>query len=282
MMFKRLVVCLNTELRCNMCINPCMPASRDFQPVPCGKCMECKKRLIHSWAFRIAQEEKRAITSHFLTLTYDTENVPVTQRGYFSLWKRDVQLYFKRLRKAHTKSGQISPIKYFLCGEYGGSSKRPHYHIILFNAELADIEAAWQLGSIYYGTVTIPSIYYTCKYMMKTQPKFKKGDRQPEFRLMSKGLGELYTTNKKNQSWHKADIENRLYLNLTDGKKIAMPRYYKDKMFTEEEREIAAYAGLLKAKKLAEKDKLNPEQKHERILTSWLAIQFEAKSRHKV
>ena len=33
--------------------------------------------------------------------------------------------------------------------------------------------------------------------------------------------------------WHKDDLENRMYCVLRDGKKISMPRYYKDKMYTE-------------------------------------------------
>jgi len=34
------------------------------------------------------------------------------------------------------------------------------------------------------------------------------------------------------KKWHKSDLENRMYVNLEDGKKIAMPRYYKDKIYT--------------------------------------------------
>jgi hypothetical protein len=32
--------------------------------------------------------------------------------------------------------------------------------------------------------------------------------------------------------WHKSDLENRMYLTLEGGKKIAMPRYFKDKIYT--------------------------------------------------
>lgn len=31
--------------------------------------------------------------------------------------------------------------------------------------------------------------------------------------------------------WHLADPLNRMYLNIGDGKKAAMPRYYKDKIY---------------------------------------------------
>lgn len=36
--------------------------------------------------------------------------------------------------------------------------------------------------------------------------------------------------------WHKADLLNRMYVNLPDGKKASMPRYYKDKIYNHWER----------------------------------------------
>lgn len=37
--------------------------------------------------------------------------------------------------------------------------------------------------------------------------------------------------------WHTADVENRLYCVIEDGKKISMPRYFKDKMYTPDQRQ---------------------------------------------
>lgn len=39
-------------------------------------------------------------------------------------------------------------------------------------------------------------------------------------------------------NWHKNDLENRMYINIGDGKKAAMPRYYKLKIYTHEEKSI--------------------------------------------
>lgn len=38
-------------------------------------------------------------------------------------------------------------------------------------------------------------------------------------------------------AWHHKDQDNRMYCNIEDGKKIAMPRYYKNKIYTDEQRE---------------------------------------------
>jgi len=52
-----------------------------------------------------------------------------------------------------------------------------------------------------------------------------------EFALMSKGLGAGYLTPNMIK-WHtRGNIENKVYLPLKDGKKAAMPRYYKDKLY---------------------------------------------------
>lgn len=42
--------------------------------------------------------------------------------------------------------------------------------------------------------------------------------------------------------WHKKSLLDRMYINIGDGKKAAMPRYYKDKIYSHAERsEIAGY-----------------------------------------
>lgn len=219
-------------------------------PVPCGKCPNCLKRRISGWSFRLMQEEKISMSAHFITLTYDTQHVPITRNGFMDIRKRDVQLFFKRLRKSMAKTEVTKtknpvhtlPIKYYVAGEYGGKTKRPHYHAIIFNCKPELIEAAWQLGSVHYGQVSVASVGYTLKYMSKPKkiPMHKNDDRTPEFSLMSKGLGASYlSANAKN--WHMANLDDRMHLIIEDGKKIAMPRYYKDKIYTEEQRKRIAH-----------------------------------------
>lgn len=187
--------------------------------VPCGKCPACGKNRVSQWSFRLLQEEKRSSSAHFLTLTYDTSRVPITRNGFMSLDKVDVQKFLKRLRFAQAKISD-ERIKYYLVGEYGGKTKRPHYHAILFNAQLPLIQPAWDMGSIHYGDVQGASVGYTLKYMSKPRwrPLHSNDDRAPQFGLMSKGLGENYVTDAMKE-WHLSDPDNRMYCNLPDGKK---------------------------------------------------------------
>lgn len=203
--------------------------------VPCGKCPNCFKRRISAWSFRLMQQEKVSLRADFITLTYATEHVPITKKGFMNLNKRDPQLFMKRLRKLN-KDVKLS---YYLCGEYGSKTMRPHYHIILFNCDQTTIQTAWPLGQVHYGSVTEASVGYTLKYMSKPSriPLHANDDRQKEFALMSKGLGADYMTPAM-KFWHLNDAENRMYVNVDGNKKASMPRYYKDKIYGEDHRKI--------------------------------------------
>lgn len=210
-------------------------------------------------------ENRESTSAHFITLTYDAKNVPLTKTVRRSLCKTDLQKFFKRLRMNHSRLQQKiksygrkvekmvyetapKPIKYLAVGEYGGHSKRPHYHIILFNADVNQLQDAWKLGHIDYGQVSESSVGYTLKYLSKSCHigKSHKDDRHPTFAIQSKGLGSGYLTQKK-LLWHQKDLENRMYLNIPGGQKIAMPRYYKDRIYYRKEREQIAQKALEKS-----------------------------------
>lgn len=255
----------------------------DGRVIPCGKCYVCLKRKISGWCFRLTEEEKYHQDSLFITLTYDTKNVPFTRAGQMSLHKRDVQLFLKRLRKANSQGNATRSIKYFAVGEYGGFTRRPHYHLILFGAKIETIASAWGLGHVHYGFVSGASITYTLKYMFKRPVKHKRSDRrEKEFRIMSKGLGVGYTQKRNIIKWHKSKLDERMYLNLPGNVKIAMPRYYKDKIYSDEEREECSIYALKRNKVLQEQDTRTMEEKRQAVLQSFIALDLERISRCKV
>lgn len=252
-----------------ICMNPfTLSEDNGGHQVPCGKCYNCKRRRASTWSSRLMKEYERSESGYFITLTYDTKYIPITSKGFMSLDKKHLQQFFKRLRQWHGKN-HIS-IKYYAVGEYGGKTYRPHYHIILFNANIDFIEKSWSdcvnkkqqlfrpLGQIHYGTLTEASVGYTLKYISKAKriPLHNNDDRIPEFSLMSKGLGTNYLTEKMIQ-WHKAIPEERIYIKLKDGKKAPLPRYYKQKIYDESEKEKISFhwkkkSDLLKMQEIAE------------------------------
>jgi len=251
-------------------------------PVPCGRCPACYKRRVSSWSFRLMQQEKIAETAYFITLTYDTKHVPITDKGFMGLAKRDLQLFFKRLRKsqdakkAHRNwQGPHSPIRYYACGEYGGKTRRPHYHIIIFNAKLELIQPAWDKGQVHYGVVTGASVGYCLKYMSKVSKigKAEWDDRIPEFALMSKGLGANYLT-PQIVNWHRKDLMNRMYCNLQDGRKVSMPRYYKQKLYKWYELNMINEHVTLQRIEKQEKNPVNVRDHSEAIKSSFKRMEI--------
>lgn len=155
--------------------------------VPCGKCELCKKRRQREWFVRLNAEWKHSETAFFVTLTYDDAHLPCKD-GIVYVSKKDCQDFMKRLRKPLGNHR----ISYFLVSEYGDQFKRPHYHMILFNYPLIDLESvkksieeAWQNGLVSVGTVTCASINYCTKYILKDENK-KENCPVPCFMLSSR------------------------------------------------------------------------------------------------
>ena len=211
-----------------LCISPLTiprpngSGNKDVITVPCGKCISCLQKKRNEWYVRLKIEYKNYSSAYFVTLTYMDPGLKYNAEGMPVIDKRDCQLFMKKLRKT-----QKEEIKYFLVGEYGTITNRPHYHAIIFNLQgnqdtvHINLLKSWIHGLVHIGHVTDASIKYCTKYIIhETALK--------SFRLMSKGLGKSYVT--KNKKWHTADFR-RNYFPLQDGKKTALPRYLKDKIY---------------------------------------------------
>lgn len=233
--------------------------------VPCGKCPICHSNRKKDWQFRLEQELKAAETAHFITLTYDDDHIKRSETGQHTLDKTDVQKFLKRIRttqdRANIKSilkqykwksvkeakeliKEFSRIRYYLVGEYGTNTFRPHYHGIFFNIQddtLKNTEKIWKNGTIDIGSVTPQSINYVTSYCINPQRKLKV--KEPEFALMSRnpGIGASYITNKK---FHVENGETNV--RNQEGNHQRLPQYYKDKFFTKIHREyLSADSQLL-------------------------------------
>lgn len=244
------------------CIHPFQVRNDNNEhiPVPCGKCPPCLSRRASSWSFRLVNETKYHISQEFITLTYDTQHVPIVTGQYpMSLSKQHVQDFIKRVRKHNSDR-----IKYFAVGEYGSQKNRPHYHIIIFGASKEAIAKSWQFGQIYFGYDTSPAaIGYCLKYISKPGkvPETKNDRRTPEFQLVSKGMGIGYIT-EQSKKFHQSDLTNCV-LNIPGGSKImSMPRYYKQKIYTKEQLGILKGIQEAQAKiKELETEELTQDQK---------------------
>lgn len=237
------------------CLTP-FTKKGDTVPLPCGRCPSCTSNRASGWSFRLMKEAERSSSALFITLTYSPEYLPLTKNGFADLCKVDIQKFMKRLRKIMPHN---TTLKYYVAGEYGTKSFRPHYHMILYNLpleQIQDIEKVWKLGSVHIGQVEPASVGYTLKYISKPSriPLHKNDDRLKEFSLMSKRLGDNYLT-PNTITWHLSDFKNRLYLPLEDGKKAVMPRYYRERIYSKSElRYIGLYARRLEYQRNVDKN----------------------------
>ena len=245
--------------------------------ISCGKCPGCKLRRIQEWVHRLQEEDKVSRSAYFVTLSYAPHSVPISNKGFMTLSKTrfegkkqidsDLQRFFKALRKREPLQ-----IRYYACGEYGDTRMRPHYHLILFNVSDAvhigydnkgnklfrseNVLRSWMrdntlIGDVYMGQVTNDSIAYTAKYIDKEKkiPIHKNDDRVKEFSLMSKNLGRTFIQDydEDNKVWiPKSKIndyfkqhlgENFVHIN---GNKVPLARYYRNKIFSEHEKQLSA------------------------------------------
>ena len=212
--------------------------------VPCGKCVKCLARRRNHWSFRLFHQMKTSTSAAFITLTYNEENLPISPNGIPTLNKRDLQLFFKRLRKYEQAKGNREPIKYYAVGEYGSRYSRPHYHVIIFGVSRSTLlrsqtvmEGIWKAGVVDIAPCNIGTISYTTGYIMQGtwRPSSPIDDRVPHFSNMSKGLGQSYLT-PNTISYHKQRLETGLH--HPNGFFISMPRYYADKIFTKAEKKL--------------------------------------------
>lgn len=219
-------MCINIQTKKNpkFTSHPLQPYYISY---PCGKCPLCARKRLSNWIFRVQQEQKRALTSTFITLTYDDNHLPTNNTAN----KRDIQLFHKRLRK-YRKTIPFwdnYPLRYICVSEYGTkSTKRPHYHLIAFNyPDNKTIEKIWNNGFISQTPLTEERIKYTLKYISKPNQ-----DTRPTFQLTSQRIGSNYLTIPTIE-YHNRQIEN-CYIIKPDGHTMSIPKYYKTKLYSEE------------------------------------------------
>lgn len=208
--------------------------SKEFISVPCGKCVYCRMNKANAWAYRLRQERKSSVCSYFLTLTYSDEHLTYNDIGNPILVREDVTKFLKRFR-FYLDKVQVK-VRYYGCGEYGGETARPHYHVLLFFDKLigfdqvsASIYDAWQMGLYELSAVNDQRIHYTCKYMVKQVDFIEELDLVKPFSFMSRrpaiGYALLDNPSVRRRVRHDANMmifDDRHYLWL--------PRYYQLKL----------------------------------------------------
>lgn len=219
--------------------------------IPCGHCIGCRLDYSRSWADRMMLELETAGKGLFVTLTYDNDHLPISLSDddgiplAGTLCKDDVQRWMKRLRKAFSHLR----IRFYLAGEYGDRTFRPHYHCILFGIGLSDISdlrehgvnefgqryyisdsfaRIWNMGFILLSDVSWKTCAYVARYVTKKIGSYVLTrdylNQLPEFALMSRkpGLGRDYLDLHPDC----LDYQSISLLTAEGGLKISVPKYF--------------------------------------------------------
>jgi len=214
----------------------------ELRVVPCGRCPYCLQRRRTQWTQRLEYELRDHTTASFVTLTYNNSFVPIashseTSEILLSLCKRDLQLFFKRLRKLLS-----FPIRYYAIGEYGGNTERPHYHAIIFGLppHSPELQEAWtdpktkfSIGHTHCGAVTESSIAYVTAFHVGLNDLLDDYDQaiEPPFSTMSRmpGLGHSYIGRMR--EWHRSERPKDYSIPIYGQRRTATPRYFRDRIY---------------------------------------------------
>jgi len=185
------------------CLSPRIFNGREC---PCGGCSGCAASKKDEWITRLQLEDQSGVGRVCVTLTYSDENLPAGGNLSTAHYKD----FLRRLRKKLARAG-VTGLRFFLVGEYGEKTGRPHYHAILWGipAHLVPsigapdgktylalpkserVKFAWVYGHAYVDSLMLQdksAFEYVCKYLSKTKLELKelRRGRVREFQRMSK------------------------------------------------------------------------------------------------
>ena len=234
--------------------------------IACKQCNSCLRDRSGNWGLRLYGESMQYDNNHFLTLTFDEENLHKRENP-LSVDKRDMQLFNKRLRKSiasenpHDKIenpeefkswNKAHKLKFYQIWEYGELNNRPHYHSLLFNVPYFDdlvlysqgkngdnlyksekLAKLWPHGQCAIGEVNMDTIGYTTNYVVNN----KSGEGAEEYYSRTDlETGEVYQVEKQGSSMSKGlgnqfyeDFRNDMYPKdfiTLSGRKTKLPKYY--------------------------------------------------------
>lgn len=222
-------------------------------PIGCQNCIECRRQKSREWQVRLLEDIKTNKNARFITLTFSNEKLKKLLeehpdkfhglKGYDldnQIATTATRLFLERWRKQYKKS-----LRHWFVTELGHQgTENIHLHgLVWTNEHLSNIESHWQYGYVWKGKeisgtcinyVNDRTVGYITKYVTKIDEQHR---HYKSIILTSPGIGKDYTI--------KGDWKNNRYANTkTDeayttrtGHKISLPIYWRNKIYSDQERE---------------------------------------------
>lgn len=222
--------------------------------VPCGKCMECRKRYSNDWRFRLFKEMSlgRHRSVRFVTFTLSPEyyeDNPLHAREY-------IRRFLDRFRKVYRRS-----LRHWICCEYGSSetgTHRLHFHGLLFDFPgdhtfdlplgpdglqvrrhsascfASRLQPLWKYGLVHVGDhADLDTAMYITKYITKGWIEYTKDSSywiEPPRVFSSAGIG-IDFLKTIDTTFVRRRLRRSSYFVSIGCVKYSLPRYYSLKIF---------------------------------------------------
>ena len=256
-----------TKTQKNEGIIPLVHDSRVLSvPIGCGRCIECKKAKSREWQVRIMEDIKEHKNGKFIALTFSDQSIKElcdheitkTDRKTGEITKhiigelppyerenaiatRAMRLFNERWRKEYKKA-----IRHWAVTELGHrGTKNIHLHGIIWTdiEQLKTLENYWKYGWVWNGEkkngiirnyVNERTVNYIVKYVSKMDLEHQCYN--PKI-LTSAGIGSNYLQNFDSTKNKYQDHDTNETYRTRTGHKIKIPIYWRNKLYTEEQRE---------------------------------------------
>lgn len=218
-------------------------------PTKCGECIECAKAKQREWQIRLKEEIKERRNGKYVTLTFSNEEIAklYTDNKVKGLTGYDLdnavgKLAVWRFKERWRKKYKEYP-RYWLITELGHkNTEHLHYHGIIWTDE--KIEPTWQYGGVYIGKyreyrsreqyVSARTVNYITKYIIK---KDEKHLTYKPILLCNDGMGKGYNNSRQSELNKYEKEKTREYYRDERGFKTALPIYYRNKIYSDDEKE---------------------------------------------
>ncbi len=222
-------------------------------PVKCGNCMECRRQKKNEWLTRLSiqleDNQNKKLNTIMTTLTFSTESLKKLKKeilkeqnvkGY-ELDNAIATLAIRRFTENY-RSKYKETLKHWCITELGkGRWEHLHIHALLWCKDISGekIREKWIYGmtwsndEVKNGYTNQKTLNYYVKYVNKVDEKHP--NYKPKI-LASKGIGKQYVKEGRTINKYNKDKTNE-YIRLQDGRKTNMPIYFRNNIYTDEERE---------------------------------------------
>lgn len=219
----------------------------EYVAVSCGRCMECQKKRARDWQVRLMEEIKYSRNGRFVTFTFSDKSIAELKdnercrglEGYAldnAIAKVGTRYFLERWRKKYGVS-----VRHWLVTELGhNGTENIHMHGILWtDVSLSEIEQLWNYGFMHKewkkgNYVDGSTVSYITKYITKRDEKHKHFNAKV---FTSAGIGRGYVGSSAAKRNAYAEGLTKETYRTDSGSRMSMPTYWRNKLYSEAERE---------------------------------------------